>query len=256
MWLKKYTNLILFIFITLSVGNAYCFTILIDPGHGGGVLGAKGTYKIGKKTITVYEKDLALELAKEIYEALKHKYSTYLTRSFDHAVTLDARAELAEKVKADLLISVHFNSFRSAKSSGFETYYLDNHKNAAVKKVEQIENKNLKGEDLVINQILIDLVIQKTAKTSRGFAQLIHAQLQKNIQKKFKIKNRKVRPGLFYVLALSKRPGVLLEAGFISNPKELKKMVTKKFQKAYAESVAKAIENYLRKYKPSKLSIF
>ena len=79
------------------------------------------------------------------------------------------------------------------------------------------------GEDKVINQILIDIVIEKTVSSSKKLAKYIHQNLNKKISKKFRMKNREVKPGLFYVLALSKRPGVLIEAGFMSNPKEIKK---------------------------------
>lgn len=256
MKLKRFTKIITFMVFLISA-HASATTILIDPGHGGEELGATGFYKDSRgKKHKVYEKDLALEIAKRIYEELKPKYSTYLTRSVDRTVTLDERAELAEKVKADLIISVHLNSYKNKKTGGFETYYLDNHADSAVKKVEQIENKGLKGEDLVINQILIDLVVQKTVKSSRTIAGLIHKMLKKKVQKPFRIKDRKVRPGLFYVLALSKRPGVLAEAGFMTNPKELKKMVKPKFQKSYAEAVTKAIDIYFKKYSRPKVSLF
>lgn len=257
MKLKNCIRKLTFLVFTVVALNAKAVTILIDPGHGGEEVGAVGSFTDEKgKKHTIYEKDLALEIAKEIHAALKDKYSTYLTRSVDRTVTLDERAELAEKIKADLIISVHLNSYKNKSTGGFETYYLDNHADGAVKKVEQIENKGLKGEDLVINQILIDLVVQKTVKSSRTIAGLIHKMLKKDIQKDFKIKDRKVRPGLFYVLALSKRPGVLAEAGFMTNPKELKKMVTPEFQKSYATSIVKAIDIYFEKYSRPRVSLF
>ena len=55
-----------------------------------------------------------------------------------------------------------------------------------------------------------------------------------------------MKPGLFYVLALSKRPGVLLEVGFISTLKERVRMMDPKFQDTYARAVVKGIENYIK----------
>lgn len=229
--------------------TAYAFVVLIDPGHGGEELGAiakvKKVNSKGKSyTHTVYEKDLNLILAKRLYQYLKKDYSVYLTRSFDRTVTLEQRAQMAETVKADLFISIHFNSTTDKSSHGFETFYLDNHNDKAIHKVEKIENKGLDKNNKIINQILIDLVIQKTAPDSKKLAKHIQKHLNKGIKKKFSMRDRGIKPGLFYVLALSKRPGVLIEAGFMSNPQELLKVHTNNFLDAYAKSMAKGIKDF------------
>lgn len=254
MKLKKFIKFFIFLIIQNSLIHSLpAQTILIDPGHGGEEVGAVGVLKNKDGTSSkIYEKDLALEIAKNIYDHLKLKYSTYLTRSVDRYVTLDERAELAEKIKADIIISIHINSYKDHNTSGFETYYLDNHKNMAVNKVESIENKNLKGGELVINQILIDLVIEKTVKKSQTMAELVHSMLKDKIQKPFKIKDRKVRPGLFYILALSKRPGLLLEVGYITNQNDLEKLVNPDFQIKYAKTIAESLDKYFDKNKPIK----
>ncbi|MFZ4714499.1 MAG: N-acetylmuramoyl-L-alanine amidase family protein [Bacteriovoracaceae bacterium] len=230
---------IIFVFLILSF-EIQGSVILIDPGHGGEDTGAKSP---GKHA--VFEKDLTLKLATKIQEYLQKKHVCYLTRSLDRTVTLMERADMAEKVKADFFISVHINSNTDKSSHGFETYYLDNHNDVANKKVEAVENAVLSAEDKVINQILIDLVIQNTEAQSKKLAQTIHASLRRTVEDKFHLTSRGVKPGLFYVLALSKRPGVLLEAGFISNPGELNKLRNHDFQEAYARSVAEGIERFL-----------
>jgi N-acetylmuramoyl-L-alanine amidase len=252
--------LILFFISSLVVTNAHPYVVLLDPGHGGKELGAMGKIwkKRGKakKLVNVYEKDLALSLAKKVKRILDKKYSVYLTRSFDRTVSLHERAGMAETVKADLFISIHFNSSTENKSHGFETYYLDNHQDAAIKKVENIENKYLQGAEKVVNQILIDLVIQKTVPSSKKLAKKIHSRVNKYVGKKFKMKDRGIKPGLFFVLALSKRPGVLIEAGFLSNPKELNKMEKRKFLDSYARAIADGIHEYLLTLPPRDLSLF
>lgn len=254
MKLKKFIKKFIFLLIIKSLlVTVSAQTILIDPGHGGEEVGAVGILKNKDgSTSTFYEKDISLQIAKNIYDHLKMSYSTYLTRSVDRYISLDDRAELAEKIKADIIISIHLNSYKDHKTNGFETYYLDNHKNMAVNKVESIENKNLKGEELVINQILIDLVIEKTVKKSQTMADLVHSLLKDKIQKKFKINDRKVRPGLFYILALSKRPGVLLEAGYMTNQKDLAKLVDPDFQNEYAKTISVSIKKYFDKNLPIK----
>lgn len=242
-------KLTVFLMTTFLMQSSMAFTILIDPGHGGEDNGAHARYYYArKKWRMINEKDIALSLAKKIHRELQKKgFSSYLTRSVDRTVSLAERAEIAEKIEADLFISVHINSSEKTSPRGFETYYLDNHDDSAVKKVEQVENKDLKGEELIINKILTDLVIQRTVTSSKGLATSIHSQIQSRVGKKYKMKNRGVRPGLFYVLALTKRPAILLEVGFLSNSKELKKILRDDLQDNYARAVALGIEDYLKK---------
>ncbi len=248
---------LLFLFISFSV-NA--FVVLIDPGHGGEELGALTRVWVKKngekKTKNIYEKDLALKLAKSVKSKLERKHTTYLTRSIDRTVTLNERANMAETVKADLFVSIHFNSATEKEYSGFETYYLDNHADKAIEKVENVENKYLLGAEKVVNQILIDLVIQKTVPSSKKLANLIHSEIANTVESKFKMKDRGIKPGLFYVLALSKRPGVLIEAGFMSNPEELRKVQSKSFIENYAQAIAIGIEKYLMTLPPRDIPLF
>lgn len=247
----KKINFLLFILLISMMSQASAFVILIDPGHGGEEMGAMSrvwikTRKGSKKTKNVYEKDLTLRLSKKLKKYLSPYYTTYLTRSIDRTVGLDERANMADIVKADLFISIHFNSSNESSSNGFETYYLDNHQDVAIKKVETIENKYLKGAAKTVNQILIDLVIQKTVSQSKKLANYIHKKVAGSVGKKFKLKDRGVKPGLFFVLALSKRPGVLIEAGFMSNLKELSIIKKEQFLDNYARAMSYGIRDYLK----------
>ncbi len=242
-------KLLLLSLFTIILKPVLGFTILIDPGHGGEDNGAESKIFIKKgKWKPVKEKDIALSLAKKIhYELGKRKFNSYLTRSVDRTVTLAERADLAEKIKADIFISVHVNSSRKNQPRGFETYYLNNHKDSVVKKVEDIENKNLRGEELIINNILMDLVIDRTVKSSKSLAVNVHSEILGLVGKRYRLKDRGVKPGLFYVLALTKRPAILLEVGFLSNSRELRKIMGTTFQKRYARAVAIGIEKYIKK---------
>lgn len=221
--------------------------ILIDPGHGGEESGAVG-HLDPRKTRRVFEKDLSLRLAKKIKEELSKTTTAYLTRSLDRAVSLQERADLADLVKADLFLSIHFNSSTNAKSHGFELYYLDNNSNVAANKVERAENLNLKGEELIVNQILVDLVVQQTVNHSRELSRLVHEKVRPII-KLHKIEDRGIKPGLFYVLALSKRPGLLVEVGFVSNSEELKKVNEDKFMSQMAKAIASGVTAFVSKLK-------
>ena len=256
---NKEKNKLIFISIlwVLFLRPIFGFTILIDPGHGGEDDGARAVLKYStKKSEVIREKDIALSLAKKIHNELQKKgFTSYLTRSVDRSVSLAQRAEIAEKIEADLFISVHINSSEKSSPRGFETYYLDNHDDSAVKKVEEVENKDLEGEELIINKILTDLVIQRTVTSSKGLASSIHSNIQKKVGSKYRMKDRGVKPGLFYVLALTKRPAILLEVGFLSNSNELKKMLRNDLQDNYARAVALGIEDYLKKQTKSEPSL-
>lgn len=236
-----------FILIWLSLSPLWAMTILIDPGHGGEEDGATREFN----GVMVKEKDLTLSISKLIYEKLQKKHRVFLTRSFDRTVTLQERAQIAEKIKADLFISVHINSSTDPRAKGIETFYLDNHDDIAVKKVEKTENINPGTAD-GIQQILIDLAVEQTVQTSKPLAFLVHAEAKKNLKGRYAMLNRGVKPALFYVLALSKRPGVLLEAGFMTNDDDLKKIQQEKFQQLYADAVVRGIDQYIRSKKRAK----
>lgn len=240
----RFLSLFLFLVFSLHAGAK---VVLIDPGHGGEEIGAVG-YLDSKKQHKVYEKDLALKLATKIKNYLGDSTTTYLTRSFDRAVTLQERADLADLVKADLFLSIHFNSSTNNTSHGFELYYLDNNSNVATQKVEKAENLNLKGEELVVNQILVDLVVQQTVTHSKELASYVHKSIIP-VVKTHKITDRGVKPGLFYVLALSKRPGLLIEGGFVSNPAELKKINQEKYLDDLARAISKGVLEYIKNQK-------
>ena len=242
--MKYFLTFIFSSFFWLSSTQA--LTILIDPGHGGDDDGAKAMTVGRVPEGFIKEKDLSLIFAQKIYEKLSAKnYTVFLTRSFDRTVSLPERAAIAEKTKADLFISVHINSSTESSASGFETYYLDNHNDVAIKKVEKTENLQSKGDEVVVQQILVDLVVEQTVSTSKPLAQSIHSEIKNSVGKKYGIHSRGIKPGLFFVLALSKRPGVLLEVGFISTQKERVRMMNPKFQDDYATAVVKGVEKFL-----------
>ncbi len=94
-------------------------TIVVDPGHGGTETGAIGPGGL-------FEKDATLEIAKRIVATLPKAIAcrTVLTRDSDLLLPLDDRTSIANHEKADLFLSIHANSSRSASAQGSETYYL------------------------------------------------------------------------------------------------------------------------------------
>ena len=243
----------LFVFLITFVCETHGKIVLIDPGHGGMEKGAIGkNIKFGKIEKKLFEKDICFMMAKKVQEKLSKKHQVYLTRSYDKTLSLEERAGLAQKIGADLFVSIHANSSESAKSHGFETYYLDNNDNEAVKKVVRLENNDHTSklesnysDNPMIHQILSELVVGKTVPLSRKLGDSIHQSVKRTIEKKHSMKDRGLKPGLFFVLAMSKVPGVLLEMGFISNQSEARKIHSEKFIDDYSSAVSSGIDDFL-----------
>ncbi len=246
---------LIIIYIFLSSAPTYAKKVLIDPGHGGLDCGAKAKIWQNRKLVVICEKEIALEISKRIKHYIEKysDYSAYLTRVVDKTLSLDKRSKLADYVKADIFISVHLNGAHDPNPTGFETFYLDNHNDKAVRKIEKVENKHVNGEEAIVNKILADLVIERVAPTSKKLGNFVHKEISKSLKRKFKMKDRGLKPGLFYVLALSKRPSILLEAAFLTNANEAKRAKTEVFQESYAKSVAKGVINYLNSMKEPSL---
>ena len=241
-------------FLTLFSFSVKAKIVLIDPGHGGhenGAIGPKITSS--NSLIANREKDIAFKMAKKIKKKLEGSHQVYLTRSFDRTLTLEQRAELAQKIGADIFVSVHANSSKSPHSNGFETYYLDNNDNEAVKKVVRLENNEETSkiesdysENPMIHQILSELVVGQTVPLSKKLGESIHESLKKPLEKNHQMKDRGLKPGLFFVLAMSKVPGVLLEMGFISNKNEAKKIYSEEFLDDYSAAVADGVNQFFK----------
>lgn len=239
-------NLLLLCSIILTT-QTFSATVLIDPGHGGEDCGAKAKVWRKKKLNIICEKDVALKIALKLKKYINQtkRHRAYLTRTIDKTVSLQKRADMADIIKADIFISIHLNAAEDSSSSGFETYYLNNHQDAAIAKIEAVENRDLEGKQVLINNILTDLVVERVAPESKKLGTQVHDQLGKLLTKNYKMKDRGLKPGLFYVLALSKRPSILLEAGFLTNSSEASLVLDDWFHHLYAKYSAKGIISYL-----------
>ncbi|EQC44218.1 N-acetylmuramoyl-L-alanine amidase [Bacteriovorax sp. Seq25_V] len=224
--------------------------VLIDPGHGGEDCGAKAKLWQNKRLVVICEKDIALAIAKKVKTLVNksNRHTAYLTRTIDKELDLDKRSKLADTIKADIFVSIHLNAATIKSSNGFETYYLDNHKDEVIKKVERAENRNgSNGQEMIVNNILTDLIIERVAPKSKELGQAVHSKLTSILPKKYKMSDRGLKPGMFYVLALSKRPAILIEVGFLTNENEAKLTISGKFQDQFAKSVADGILAFLDK---------
>ena len=218
--------------------------IIVDAGHGGKDPGAIGYGGI-------YEKDVTLAIAKYLRQfLLKDKdLRVYMTRDSDEFIPLKERTKIANENKGKLFVSIHCNAVKQKKVSGFETYFLSPARTERAMKVAAKENASIKYESNSDNYkrltddnfIVLSMVQDNFAKESEKWASLV----QDEIDQISRTSNRGVDQAGFYVLIGASMPSILVEAGFISNPKEEKLLKSKPYQK----KIAKAIYNSIIKLK-------
>lgn len=184
--------------------------IIIDPGHGGHDV---GTQSVSKPRYQ--EKSLNLVTAKFVESYLiQLGYRVIMTRKDDTFVSLDKRAQLANKNKPTLFVSIHYNSAPSAEAKGVEVFYFQSN-----------DNKNK----------------QRVAKSKR-LAQLI----LKNVIAQTKAPSRGVKHGNYAVIRETNMPAVLIEGGFLTNEAELQQLKDPTYLKKLAWGIVKGIEDYLK----------
>jgi N-acetylmuramoyl-L-alanine amidase len=214
--------------------------IVVDAGHGGKDPGAVGPSGLLEKTVTLnMVKELAAELRRQI------GCEVVLTRSGDVYLPLEERTAIANKVGADLFISLHANANRNRKAYGIETYYLNFSKNDKAAAVAARENGTSLKQVSDLELILFDLMANAKINESSRLASTIQEALVKGIDKGYgKVRDLGVRQGPFYVLLGATMPSVLVETAFISNPREEKRLASKSYRKTAAEAIAAAVKDY------------
>ena len=223
------------------------FVIAIDAGHGGkdpGAIGRRGTK----------EKDIVLSIAKRLHKLLKKEKNIkpILIRNKDSYLSLRQRINKARRYKADLFLSIHANASKNRKARGSSVYVLSQH-GATSEQAKWLANKenssdllggaSIDDKDQDVAQVLLDLSQSVTIETSLKASSIILKKLKKISKLQF---NSTEQAG-FVVLKSPDIPSVLIETAFLSNPKEEKKLKTKKFQKNIAKAVKDAILEIIRK---------
>ncbi len=219
--------------------------IVIDAGHGGHDTGAIGG---GKR-----EKDLVLQIAKRLEKKLKAKgYSVYMTRKRDKFLKLPQRTRIADRKDAKVFISIHANSVpkRSRhKVHGVETFFLQTTRDAKSQRIAARENRAvLKGAGSKLSkQVIVDSVLNgPKIVQSNKLAIDVQRRIMTNLHSRYKgVRDGGVRHAPFWVLVGASRPSILVEVGYISHPRERKRLFTSRYQELIAKGIAEGVDNYL-----------
>jgi len=223
--------------------------IVIDPGHGGKDSGTA----MGKDM----EKDIVLDMGLRLGELIKNKYpeiKVIYTRKTDVFIPLYERANIANKNKADLFISIHVNGTESTNVFGTETFVLGEHRSKDNFEVVKKENSVIMLEDdykttyegfdpnSPESYIMFEFVQSEYLEQS--------IMLASSIQKQFSLakrSDRSVKQAGFLVLRQTAMPSVLVELGFISNRDERSYLTSESGKATLAAAILKAFDDYKRK---------
>jgi N-acetylmuramoyl-L-alanine amidase len=216
--------------------------VVIDPGHGGEEVGAKGPGG-------TLEKDVTLAIARKLRTALVNTLGlqVFLTRDKDEDLPLDQRTAIANNYKADVFLSIHANASRSHGAYGSEVYFLSYQaSDEESRRVALSEGGGpapgsapaAPGSDLAL--ILWDLAQAEHLEESSALASRIEEELAAATSSE----SRGVKQAPFRVLVGAAMPAVLVETAFISHPEEEKRLASDGFQSKLAQALLKGIVRY------------
>ena len=196
-------------------------------------------------------------LAREVQEQLERAgIKTMLTRRSDTYVERGARADLARKAKADLFVSLHVNSLARRRGyteiRGFETYFLAEARTEDAARVAKMENDAVRfetGDNEApmsggLDFILKDLQLNEHLRESARVAELV----QRGLKGVHTGDDRGVKQAGFMVLTTARRPAILVEMGYSTNPQDGRFLTARSSQRAMASAIADAVVEYLREY--------
>ncbi len=223
-------------------------TVVIDAGHGGKDSGA-----VGKKTL---EKHIALAIALKLGHYIEQNIKdieVIYTRKTDKFIELHKRGDIANKAHADLFISIHVNSFpNNSRISGTETYVMGLHTDERNFEVAKKENSVITfEEDYTLHYegfdpnstesyIIFSLMQNTFLDQSLDFASLVQDQFRDRAKRT----DRGVRQAGFVVLWRTTMPSVLIETGYISNPREEMFLSAETGQDYIASAIFRAFRDY------------
>ncbi len=249
----------IFIFLTFAWGKSDFLginsekrigVVVIDPGHGG--------KDFGTTMGNTHEKDVVLDISLRLGELIKKNYpeiKIIYTRSKDIFIPLFERANIANKNKADLFISIHANGTENKGVQGTETFVLGQHRNIENLEVAKKENSVILLEDNYNTRyegfdpnssesyIMFELVQDEYLEQSVMFA----SEIQQQFRQYAKRADRSVKQAGFLVLRQTTMPSVLIEVGFISHSGERSYLASEKGKSTLSLAIFNAFKDYKQK---------
>ncbi|MBF0386867.1 MAG: N-acetylmuramoyl-L-alanine amidase [Candidatus Omnitrophica bacterium] len=216
--------------------------VVIDAGHGGKDPGAIGV--AGLK-----EKDVVLDIARRVKKGFEAAgVVVVMTRDSEDFITLADRTSIASQPDVDLFVSIHANANKSRGVNGIEVYYAgalnrddrsEDQRLANQKKICSLYNMRSDIPDL--RAITSDMLYAYKRAFSPGLSEAVARGLAREVPRQ----NRGSKPERFFVLRNTLIPAVLVEVGFVTNPKEASLLKDNDFRQRLAEAITKSVLRFV-----------
>jgi N-acetylmuramoyl-L-alanine amidase len=207
-------------------------TIVIDPGHGGNDSG------MINRRLNLQEKVLTLDTAQRLKKLLEvDGYRVVLTRRDDRYIELPDRAAIADKVGADLFVSIHFNSVEQGaeKVTGVEVFTMTPQYQLSTDQKPDPQFAHIANPGNSFDHWSLVLASKVHGRLLRGLA----------------VPDRGLKRGRLAVLRLAPCPAVLVESGYLSHDAEARKLATPEYRQRIAEAIAKGVRDYSSTFGPA-----
>jgi N-acetylmuramoyl-L-alanine amidase len=214
--------------------------IALDAGHGGASHGTK-------TPLGLLEKDITLDIARRLRELLLEQrgFEVVMTRQDDSAVSLAERAAIANRLGADIFLSVHVNWIEDRASRGVETYYLGPTNDPFLNRLAALENRDSGYSMADMRQLLDGIYAGVRQDKSRQLAEMVQGALFRSLGKvNPRIENRGVKSAPFLVLLSTHMPAILAEVSCLSNAEEARLLARPLYRQFIAEALAGGLRAY------------
>ena len=242
--------------LVLFLGSAFhppaepAMTVVLDAGHGG-----KDPGNLGTGRYRTAEKDITLAVARKTAAYIEERIPgvrVIMTRTGDTYPTLPERVRIANEAQADLLLSIHCDSFEKPSAIGSSTFVMGLNKSEASLRVAAKENaavfneKDAQGFDPDDPDTFIALALKQEIYLGRSLqlAELIQTQFRQRVGRK----DRGVRQAPYYVTAYASMPSVLVELGFLTNPNEEDFLQSDQGQDFMSSALFRAFRDYAQRW--------
>ncbi len=227
--------------------------IAIDAGHGGDDPGAIGPGNIYEKRVS-----LAISQALKNLADAEPGFKGLLVRTGDYYVPLRERTDIARKSRADVFVSIHADAFKHASAHGASVYALSRRgaTSETARYIAQRQNRadliggvgsvSLNDKDAMLVGVLLDLSMTATLVSSLE----VGARVLESMGALTPLHKKRVEQAGFMVLKAPDVPSILVETGFISNPKEAKRLNQRGYQRKMAEAIFKGIKEHFQQSPP------
>jgi len=177
-------------------------------------------------------------------------FEVVLTREDDRFVSLERRIAIAHQARAHLFLSLHADALGQGQASGATVYLLDRNASDEATRLlaerhdrdDLVSGIDLRGQDDVIADILMDLARQETGPRAEVLAHFLVVGIQ---QAGGPVNSHPIRRADFSVLKAADIPSVLIEVGFLSSPRDLKNLTNPEWRLGMAQGIARGIQAWV-----------